>query len=498
MNPRIIQEIVALLEETLPQHVYALDFTTDQYRNLLQKLNIEKDETLFNDKKGSIQKALIKFFAKSNQHIEVQATFTSFALKKHFIDPSKPEEYDRMLHENTKILLDILERKAEYSPVPYLVSIPSEIRNPILDNFLKFNNDMDAARQMTRQQIDKIFDLDDRDIIFFLRGRITIRHYTPPKKFAEGADKRFAGESIEDMETMYQTYFPNGAWQHIEPILGEVIAEKLNFSIIDNLTFTRTFIPVFRSMIEILLLEIMKPEDRNKVEGFSGYVLRQYFHDILLYTAKNLLQHVENRDKNAEAFIKYFADEVIIDANGNKIQKYAITDAKQQKWNFSAVVSIMMQYKQVKLKIVAQREAIQIAENEFNDCQNEVAAEKNNKDVVADKLADLMETIAENDAAIVRLRNQSATTPEEKVSLKSQINRLNYHQTELLDLKKKTHNQIELCKNKVANKISELTRRQRKLDFEKKALQTYLEQMAAILETYENVAQALATVLTKR
>lgn len=498
MNPRIIQDIVELLDESLPKHLYALDFTTNQYKDLLRKLMIESDEAQFNDKKGAIRKALVKFFAKSNQKIDVQVTFTSFALKKHFIDPSKPEEYDRMLHQNTKILLDILERKAEFSPVPYLVSIPEEIRTPILDNFLKLNNDMDAARQMTRQQIDDIFELDSRDIIFFLRGRITIRHYTPPKKFAEGADKRFAGESIEDMETMYSTYFPNGAWEHIEPILGEVIAEKLNFSIIDNLTFTRTFIPVFRSMIEILLLEIIKPEDRNKVEGFSGFVLRQYFHDILLYTAKNLLQHIENRDKNAEAFIKYFADEVIIDAAGNKVQKYAITDSKQQKWNFSAVISIMMQYKQVKQKIIAQKEAIIIAEKEFNDCQNEVSVEKANKEVVTDKFADLQETIAENDAAIVRLRNQTASTPEEKVSLKSQINRLNYHQTELLDLKKKSLNQIELCKNKITNKISELTRRQRKLDFEKKSLQTYLEQMATILETYENVAEALATVLTKR
>ena len=300
------------------------------------------------------------------------------------------------------------------------------------------------------------------------------------------------------MEALYNTYFPNGAWNHIEPILGEVIAEKLNFSLIDNLTFTRTFIPVFRSMVEILLVEILKPEDRHKIEGFGGYVLRQYFHDILLYTAKNLLQFVENRDKNAEAFIKYFADEIVIDANGNKVQKYAIVDAKQQKWNFSAIISIMMQYKQVKQKIIAQKEAIQVAEKEYSDCQGEVAVEKSNKDVVAEKLADLQETLAENDAAIIRLKNQVGTTPEEKVSLKSQINRLNYHQTELLDMKKKTHNQMELCKNKIANKISELTRRQRKLDYERKSLQSFLEQMAALLETYENVAQALALALAKR
>lgn len=498
MKSSIVLDIITLLEEMVPRHLYALDFTTEQYKALLQKLTVDRDEALFNEQKGFIRKAIAKYFSKSYQQVELQVTFSSFALKKHFVDPSKSEAYDRMLHKNTVFLLDIFERKADFSPLPYLISIPEEIREPILQNFLAFDNNPDAARQTTRRQIDTIFNLDPRDIIFFLRGRITIRHYTPPKKFAEGADKRFNGESIEDMEALYALYFPQGAWEQIEPILGEVIEEKLNFSIIDNLTFQRTFIPVFRSMIEILLLEIVKKEDRNKIEGFTGYVLRENFHDIFLYTAKNLLQFIELRDKNAEAFIKYFTDEIIIDATGNKIQKYAIIDTKQQKWNFSSIISIMMQYKQVKLKITSQKEAILIVEEELNKCQNELTLEKNNQDVVLEKVADLQETLSENDAAILRVKNKIGATPEEIISLKSQVNKLNYHQIELLDLKKKTHSQLELCKNRIANKMSEYTRRQRKLNYEKKALQTYLEQMASVLESYELISEALASVLTKR
>jgi hypothetical protein len=498
VNSNGVLDIVALLEKTLPKHLYALDFTTAQYRLLLDKLSVTDNDAHFIEKKGAIQKAIIKYFDKTFQIIEIQITMESFALKKQFFDPSKPEAYDRMLHQNYVILIDIFERKASFSPLPFLVSIPEEIRRAILGNLLKFDSSLDNVRQIVRRQIEQIFNLELRDIVFFLRGKITIRHYTPPKKLAEGVDKRFGGESIEDMEAMYTTYFPKGAWHQIEPILGEVINEKLNFSIIDNTTFTRTFIPVFRSMIEILLLEVVKKGDRNRIEGFTGYVLRENFYKIFLYTAKNLLQYIENRDKNAETFIKYFVDEVIIDPYGNKIQKYAITDYKQQKWNFSAVVSLMMQYKQVKLKISAQKEAILLAEKELSDSQHLLSAEKGNKDIITDKIADLQETINENDAAIMRLKNKTGSTSEEIVSLKSQINRLNYHQTELYELKKKTLNQLELYKNKVANKISELTRRQRKLDYEKKSMEAYLEQMTTILETYENVAEALATVLTKR
>lgn len=498
MNPRMISDIVEVLEEFLPRHLYALDFTTEQYKTLLHKLNVASKEALFDDKKGSIRKAIIKYFAKTDQEIELQVTFGSFALSKKFTDPSKPESYDRMLHKNSSILIDIFERKSDFSPIEYIVSIPEHIRQPILDNFLSLDNNINNARQSIRAQIDRIFGLDPKDIIFFLRGRITIRHYTVPKKLPDGVDKRFGGESVEVMEAMYNTYFPNGAWEYIESVLGEVLEEKLNFGTIDNFTFTRTFIPVFKSMIEIVLLEILKPEDRSKLEGFTGYVLRQQFHDIFVYTARNLLQFIENRDKNAEIFIKYFVDEVIIDPNGNKIQKYAIVDSKQQRWNYSAILSIMMQYKQVKQKIAAQQEIILTAQNDLNQCQIEVETEKKSKDAITEKMADLVETINENDAAIIRVKNKTGSTPEEILSLKSQLNRLNYQQSDLLEMKKKTNNQIELCKNKIANKISEYTRRQRKLDFEQKALKNYLEQMASILETYDMIVEALATVLTKR
>lgn len=498
MNPRIISDVVTLLDEILPRHLYALDFTTEHYKTLLSRLMVATNETLFNDKKSAIRKAMIQHFSKTYQEIELQVTFASFALKKSYIDPKKSEEYDRMLHKNNSILIDIFQRKSDFSPLPYLVSIPEKTRRPIFENFLTVENNPDNARQTIRRQTELIFNLDIKDILFFIHGRITIRHYTPPQKFAEGVDKRFGGESIEDMEAMYNAYFPKGAWEHVEPFLGEVLEEKLNFGVIDNQTFTRTFIPVFRSMIEILLLEIIQQEDRAKIDGFTGYVLRQVFHDIFIYTAKNLLQFIENRDKNAEAFIKYFSDEVIIDANGGKIQKYAVVDTKQQKWNYSAILSIMMQYKQVKQKILTQKETIKISEKELIQCQNELVEEKKSKDATTDSLADLQETISENEAAIERVKLKTGETPEEELSLKSQVNRLNYHQIELFDMKKKITTQIEVIKNKIANKISELTRRQRKLDNEKKTLQSYMEQMATILENYEMVSEALATVLTKR
>ena len=468
------------------------------YMNILKKLSLYEKEEFFNDKKGAINRGLTEYFAKNHQKVTIEVTFRSFTLKKNFFDPSRNESFDRMIHKNILILLDALKRKEEFSVLPFLLSIPESIYQDIFKEFSHLGETVETARTITRQQVNTIFELNERDIVFFLRGKITIRSFIPPKKLPAGVDKRFAGETIEAMELMYLNYFPDGAWDYIEPILGEVIAEKLNFEIIDNATYHKQFIPVFRAMIEILLLEMINEEDRAKIEGLAGYVLRQYFHPILLYTAKNLLDYVEKRDKNAEIFIKYYTDDVIIDANGNKIQKYAITDEKQQKWNFSSILSVMMQYKQTKVRLNAQKESILELEERVNECEAEIESEEKNYDTITEELKSMKTLMIENDTKIGEIKGQLISKESDNISLQTEIKRINNVQDELHERKKSKKSLLELSKGRLANKKIELTRRQKKVLYETKALQTIIEQTEPIIQSYEMIAEALSLVLAKR
>ena len=493
MNPKVVSDMVIVLDEFMPCDLYALDFTQESYRTLLKKLNIH-NEILFNDKKGAIKKALCIYFTKTYQEIEVELSMTQCTLQQSLASSSGSEPLDRIIFQNRLCLIDILKRKAEFSLLPHLISIPEILRSELFQPFVEMNQNFETARQVMRQQIDKIFDLDQRDIVLFIRGRITIRNYIPTKKIPAGMDKRFAGESPELMAEMYTNNFPDGAWLHIEPALDEVIAEKLNFSIIDNHTFSRTCIPVFRTMIEILLLEILNEGQRDKIEGFSGYVLRQHFQSIFLYTAKNLLQFVENRDKNTELFIKYYADEIIIDANGNKVQKYAITDTKNQKWNYSSILSIMMQYKQMKLRISAQKEAIHLAQTKISESQAEIESEKDQCNLIGEKVEEIESLIVENDGDILKLKSKAKTNN----SNHTEIQRLNNLQDNLFVQKKSEKYHLELSKGRLANKKIELVRRNKKLFYEQNALKTLIEQTLPTAQSYEQLAEVVALTLAKR
>lgn len=344
-KPKAINEIVDLLNSYLPSNLYALDFSTTHYKSLLDKLKVPKDEKIFELKKGTLIEGIVEYFNLTFQTVSVDISLHNCSITKHFTDDTSSELLDRMLFKHSKLLIDISQQNEAYRTLPYLLSIPEETRDLLLKGFIDKNESMEKARKMLRLQIQPIFNVGERDITFFLRGRIWIRYYTPPKKVLKGEDKRFAGESQEELAGMYQMYFPNGTWKDIESILSEVLEEKLNFGIIDNATFTKTFIPVFRGMIEILLIDVVNPKDRNKIEGFTGYILRIYFDKILLYTAKNLLLFIEKRDKNAEIFIKTFSDDTLIDSSGKKTKKHAIVDEKEQTWNYVTILSILMQYK---------------------------------------------------------------------------------------------------------------------------------------------------------
>ncbi len=492
MKLRSVLDIVTLMEKMFSPALYALDFTHEHYVALLKELDVYENSEQFEEKKGTLKQGMKDYFWKTLQTVELELSPVDFKLSKLFADEKKDEAYDRMLHSNTIKLMDIALNHEQYRLLPFLISIPSEIRDTLMQSFSEMKIPIDQARRDTREQIEKIFRLSERDITLFLRGKISLRFYTPPQKYEDGKDRRFNGQDPEMMEKLYHHYFPQGAWNYITDVLDEVLNEKLNFGVINNLYYRKNFIPVFRCMIEILLVDIISLEDRDYVEGLTGYVLRQNFDQILYHTAENLLVFVENRDKNAQTFIKDYTDDVVVDAHGKRIQKYAIIDTKQQTWNYSSIVSLVMQYKQVKARISAQEEAIVNALARLEETKEEMKTEKRNKDSALAKITEIEQTMAHDDIVYLKSKRNLDFVPESALSMPEKRRK-----QQLADLKTEKSN-LELINKRVTNKSIEMTRRHKKLEHEEKTLENLKTQMIPIVETYNLMSHAVATVLAKR
>lgn len=463
----------------------------------MEQLAKEFDRGLLDKNGGSLKKGISEFFLKSRQEVSVAFLAGGIQIKKTFAFKEKGEVFDRIFHHNNVLLLEASADIDQYKALPYLVILPEPFREKLSETYRGIEGSDALFRETTREQVEALFNLCRRSIVLFLRHKIYIRYFVPPKKFPPGVEKRFAGESEEQMQVMYERYFPEGAWEYIESYIDDVLKDKLNFSRIDNQTFTATFTTVFCAMVDIMLLEHMDEADKEKAEGFCGYVLRINFNAIMMHVAKNLLDYVERRDDNAEAFIKYFSDDIVVDASGKKIQKYAIVDTNRSSWNYSAILSVLMQWKQVNNRIAQQKSLIR-EENDFvAKADEELKAELHKKEMLHQRLEEIDTALSALHEKVDALQYK-IKSGEDKESAKRELSVAMKESDKLLEEKKVEANEESFILNRCTFKEQELFRRKKKLESEKKNLEEIRLQSESVTVKYKLIVNALATALSRR
>ncbi len=443
-----------------------------------------------------MKQGIIEYFKSTNQHVSIAFLHNGFQIHKNFLYQERGEAFDRILFENRKLLNDVWRDIDTYKPFSHLIALPEDMRQSLYDNFPDSPKKLKHFIEATRVQIAEEFDFPERSIVLFLRNRIFIRYFTPPKE-RSGAERRYAGESVELMEAMYQHHFPEGAWEEIRPYLDDVLAEELNFAEIHNNYFRAHFTRVFCMMVDILLVEHLMGEEKEKAEAFCGYVLRQNFHAIMHYVAENLLLHVQQRDSNAEQFIKYFADEVIVDGAGKKVQKYAIVDRNNNVWNYSAVLSVMIQHKQLLKRIDMQKETINAEAIEVQKSKKASDAQARKRRPAQERIDTLEERRVQQESELGMLKYTLKMNKETESSTNA-LQRLKTEIEKVQSDKKEAQNDFEIIKNRHANLEKELTLRQKRLRNEQRTLELIIEQGEGVMEKYDLLTHALADTLMKR
>jgi hypothetical protein len=175
----------------------------------------------------------------------------------------------------------------------------------------------------------------------------------------------------------------------------------------------------------------------------------------------------------------------IINSSGVKTKQYPIIDEKQQIWNYVTILSVMMQYKQAKLRIISQNNILAVVKEQLKLYDDNLISEKNNQIAQEKKIDIIIKKIA--DSELKSFNSKKESNP-------SQIK----NHEDLIAIKRTEENELYLIKNRVANIIIELTRQRKKLKHETEAKANLLKQIEPLKETYLRIANALAVVLTKR
>jgi hypothetical protein len=478
--------------------MYALDLDFSLYQQLLKRLETTYPIEMLNQNKGAIKQAIIDHFAETDQVIMLSVYKDHITVKKEFIDETRDEQYDRSLHACTIRLLAILSDPDTFRSSGILWIIPSEIRQELYTFYQTGHVDEEGIKHELRLRIEQLFGLDEHEIVLFLRQRIYIRKSVAIPNDRQSKERRFAGRSPEVMQEHCKEHFPDGAWADIEEILPDTMQDRLDLTAISNRRFIKTFVPVFRAMVEIVVLEKLGTLQKDDLLAFSGYILRNHFDAILRYVAIDLLGHIESRDKNAENFIKYYNGEIVIDDEGNKIVHHAILDSEGQKWNYSSILSILIQWKEAKNRARHQDEKVRelLERQKAAEASLERAEPKRAQ---ADKAIDaLKKQVNANREAFKRLKADGKSPSQDHQAHRNMLIKLRDEDRRLVELLRKSYEEHDADLRAYDNALKAVNSWRQQASSNAKQLKEIHEQNKVIKKNHNQIIKALITVLAKR
>lgn len=499
-NTRVSEQIGEFTKQyllkTLEPDFYASDFSQDCFDTLLDKLSAQygKENTL--SRMDTVRSVIYKHFKSFEQECEVSIEECSIKIVNRFKSGVQTAEMDRALCGLEASLKSMLEAKQAHALQENLLCYPKELLSSLYQRFdsTKLQEDYSGLRELIRAGVQESFELQSRDIVIFLRKKLYIRYFVDLRAVKDNENRRFLGVSPEELEQIYRDNFPEDFGEIILELGRDVINDALDFNRIDNMTFKTKYIEVFRSLVDVAMVDYTDQVSAENVRALNGYILRIYFDQLLCLCAEILIEKVMHRDKKADKFLHYYNGEIVIGSNGKKIKKPFIVDTGGNIWNFGSVFSVMTQCVRFENSYEQQ---VQVVKGLYDACREAtslVARHKESNRKCSEELTGIRQkldtcTLVKNNLAGIEKR-----TKEENEKLRDK------KAEESLLLQK--HAEVFSRKNDSALKLenAKIAERSRikQAEMAKISLRQLEKNAEALLRQKETVLQALAKAMSFR
>lgn len=494
MDNEIIDSLKDILDYQLDFDMYALDFDFYAYERVIKDLKNSYSNEDIEKYKKDIHNAIKNYFYDLYQNVTI-IDEPDFKIEKKFKNGYSEDE-DRILHALRIDLALIFNQPEIYKVLPQMWLISEELRSQLFYELSKIVDDKSKLKDELRDEISYVFDLSSKDIILFYKKEIYIRLYIPPRERISGEERRYEGVNIVELKTLFNRLFPDGLEDKLKDIMQELLDEKLNFSLIDNSTFSNNFLQVFRSAVDMIIVESKVEVEGHMLEPLNGFILRNHFHFLLLLVAQNLLEYIERRDVNAERFLKHFIEKNVVSSKGGRLNR-DIIDERGQKWGFSAILSAIVQNKQSLQHLGVQKYKIHDLQDKINEKREKLLDDDRELKEIKKKIQEIdleLKFLEKEISKFSTIKKSFFTSNDEKEKKDKLSERL-----ELLKDKRKflITSQFSLTKNS-KNREIDLKNWVKKLKEENDSLALVEEQNREINTRYSQLVNAVAKSLARR
>lgn len=366
------------------------------------------------------------------------------------------------------------------------------------------------GRDAVRRALRKAYGLSGRDAIIFLNRRVYVRLFVEPEKQTYGkVERRFGGLPPEELERLKNEIFKDSVASALQEILNGLLEKELNFSVVTNELYEKGSLLWIQAKI-VDHLQGRMDHDREVLEAFAAYLLRENFQMIHEELAQALLEKVMEGDDGAERFIKYYSGDVAV-FEGQKYRLPEIIDRTDMRWNFSTIKAVSTQFHRDRAQMESRMEQVQVTQEEFVGLDDLIAKARLELERAKKEQLSVKISVEENGNLLSKLRDALAEARKEAVrkgeneevkntiaTLNNQLRETTTKDEDLFKARSHTDLQVKECEKQLDALERKKVTLERKLKEEQEKLQIWMKSQQELIDRFETMIDALARALMKK
>ncbi len=361
----------------------------------------------------------------------------------------------------------------------------------------------DALRRATR----KAFSLKPNDAVVFLGGRLYVRLFVTQGAFGGHVERRFGGLPPEELEQLKQDLFKESVDSVLISLIDELSRSGLDFNQIDNDYYELNALRLIQGSISRYLRQKLDHE-KEVIDAFSAYLLRENFMLVHRVLAEALLEAVMQNAEKAESFLKYYTGEVAM-FEGQKYQLPEIVDKQGMRWNFSVIKAITTQYAREQVQSESRKEQLTQIASDLSEIDAEIETAKKTLEAAKKEQVTARVAVEESGNRLSTLREElqkarkeaARSGQSESDSIASLTNRIREQTSEdeqLFKARSRADTRVKECERAVESLERKRRNLSRKTGDEQGRLEQHAQSQEELTGRFELLCDALALALTKR
>ena len=475
----IYSSVLDYMCENYDYSLYATDFNSKAVSSLQRAIASVPTQAGVSRVEAT-KTALQDFFNATFQNVFVYEDEERLKIVKYFDNGAIKEEQDRQIH---ALRLELVKHKDDVASTVskndlFIFDKPSRKR---FETTLLSLNTL-PIKDIIREQISLVFDLDAKDVVVFLNEKIYL------KKFMHRESKAIV--VTEKLKIFDDRRFVVDLWEEVQSKLAESFKSNFIFLKYDRKEFYEKYPQKFFSIIKAVVKNSFSQISDEEVVQYTNKVFKEYLPKMLTEVAIFVFHEVLDTELKAIKFLKYYSESTRIHNNKIKLEKVPMMNAKGKIYKYATILALLKEKELLHSKRTHKRVELKNLQDKVKKSLFVVQRSEDEMEKIHKRRLELL-------FAMKKVEEEISQKKEHNISDNVSINKLEFSKRDLVEAFKQVEIRLRTQTNILNNANKELQRWEDKRNKKNISKAQLDEKYRKIELEYKTICEVFATALSK-